>query len=297
MINKDFWLKRKILIIGSNGFVGTALLNFLKKMSCNVTTFSREKDESHLNYKKLNIAMSDTDIVINCAALDGNSEFKKKNSALILSENIDISSNILRIAQANKVEKIVLFSSAEIYSDAVAAPFAEGDDYNKFPDLNRDGYVLSKIFTEILAKKYEDDFGMNILILRPTNIFGPNDKKNGIIPTIYKKINENQELLIWGDGRQNRNFIFIEDLVNVIYKLIEVDAKGIFNVGSAEVLNINQLIDLMKKVLKKNCLVKYDKSINSKNRNINTDKLSKFVNYKYTPIETALKRIFYEKRT
>lgn len=292
MINKDFWLKSKILIIGSNGFVGSALLNFLRKMSCNVTTFSREKDESHLNYKKLSVAMSDTNIVINCAALDGNSEFKKKNSALILSENIDISSNILRIAQANKVEKVVLFSSAEIYSDAVAAPFAESDDYNKFPDLNRDGYVLSKIFTEILAKKYEDDFGMNILILRPTNIFGPNDKKNGIIPSIYRKITENQELLIWGDGKQKRNFIFIDDLVDVIYKLIEVDAKGILNVGSAEVLNINQLIDLMKKILKKNCVVKYDESINSKNRNIDTDKLSNLINYKYTPIETALKRVF-----
>lgn len=292
MKNDRFWSNKKILIVGASGFVGSSLFSSFQEKKCNVYKFSREKNDEHLNYEKLSHAMTGMDIVINCAALDGNSAFKKENSALILSENTAIASNVLNIAQKNRVNKVILFSSADIYSSELEAPFAEEDDFNRYPDLNRDGYVLSKIFTEILAKKYIDDFKMNILVLRPTNIFGLHDKKNGIIPTIYQKIMRGEQLVILGNGQQKRNFIYVNDLSKIVGLLIEKDAQGTINIGSSETVDINKLIEIISKLLNKKCEVKYIDTDDAKNRNLNIGKLMSLINYKFDPIEKAMAEMY-----
>lgn len=291
MKNSQFWLDKKILITGASGFIGNAFAKKLQAMSKNVVLFSRDGDGNGFDLNSLNKQMKNVDIVINCAGVDGNGQFKKSNSAFILGSNVNIIANVLESARLNNVGKIILFSSSEIYSKKAKVPFKEEDDYLKYPDLNTDGYVLSKIFTEILGKKYENNFDMDVLILRPTNIYGNGDKKDRVIPTIIGKIKNNETIEIWGDGKQKRNFLHIDDLVDNIIQLIEVNATGTYNLGSDDIYSILELLNIISLETKTKPRINYIKSIEQNDRYLNLNKIKKVIKIKNSNFRKNIRKL------
>ncbi len=238
----SFWKNKRILVTGADGFIGSrfieefAVLNvyavgsYLKSVQ---GTFENQEKIKRVQLdlldfsKVLSICKEERiDVILHCAALDGNIEFKMKNSARIMDENMRMVSNILNVARDLKIQDVMLMSSAEIYPPQAQSPIIEEDDYQKLFYYSENGYVLSKIFTEVLGRLYAKQFGMNVFLPRPTNAYGPGDKfdtsTNRVIPNMIQKVSRGEQIEIWGDGSQIRGFIYVNDLVKSILLMIEI---------------------------------------------------------------------------
>lgn len=288
MKKNKFWANKKVLVVGAKGFVGSRLTSALQERPCEVRTLSRSRNSVKINKNTLNKLMSGTDVVINCAAIDGNSQFKKDNSALICNNNVAIVSEILDSAHMLGVKKVVLLSSADIYSNTAKSPFTENDDFRKFPEYTESGYVLSKIFAEQLADQYSKTFGTNILIARPTNIYGVGDKNDRIIPSILSHVKNNSVIPVWGDGSQKRNFIYITDFIAILLALIEKDVQGPVNIGSPETATILDIVSIASKIYKQKPLVSFDLKKQQPNRVLSIRKLKKITDFSFTKLRQGM---------
>ena len=206
-MNENYWKNKIVAVTGGVGFIGSHFVEELAKIGAIVKCLyshqntnleylkkARGKIEfinlDILNQKELFKVCKKVNTIINCAAKDGNSEYKLKNGATILDLNIKIVSNILNCSLHNKIPNTVLISSAEIYPLTAKSPIKENDDYTKNFDNLDNGYVLSKRYTEILGKMYKKQYGLNIFLPRPTNTYGPRDNfenNSRIIPMLIKK--------------------------------------------------------------------------------------------------------------
>lgn len=304
----NYWRKKEVLITGANGFVGSHFVEDLCSMGAKVIgTYLSDRENCKFdgaNLLKIDLLDFDEllkqteampiDTIIHCASLDGNAEFKKKNSARIMDENSRMVSNILNFAKIRKVKNVVIMSSAEIYSHKADSPIIEEDDYLKYFEGGENGYVLSKIFSEVLGKLYAEQFKIKVFFPRPTNIYGPRDKFNAdstrVIPSMIYKVLHNQKLEIWGDGKQIRSFIYVKDLVKAILLMVELDKYRTLNIATKETISIVGLAKLIEKIAGKNSKIKLllDKPVGIRRRVLNNDKFKNLSDFTFIDVRSGI---------
>ncbi len=195
------------------------------------------------------------DTVVHCAALDGNAQFKREHSAEILDTNQRITANLLNCARDFGVAEVLMMSSSEIYSAPATsgAPTSEDDDFRKDMRLTDNGYALSKTFGEILADLHRKQFGTNVFVVRPANVYGPRDsfdrQRNRVIPSMLAKAEAGERIEIWGDGSQTRSFVHVADLVRASLRMVEAGKHRLLNIGTTEEISILELARLVTEVL------------------------------------------------
>lgn len=248
----SFWKNRNVLVTGAAGFVGSNAVDLLLKLHANVTALvSPQTSEDELEKKlgkniskvkllspnllnppETNISCKGIDTVMNFAAIDGGADFKKYHSAEIFSKNIRITLNMLESATKSKVKSFLLVSSSDIYTSRQENPITEDDPIEINWRNNVDGYKLAKWTSELAAKEFSNQYGMKIVIVRPSNLYGPRENfedksKIRFIPsTIRKAFLDKVPVILWGKGNQVRSFMYVEDFLKICCKLLE---KGIFN--------------------------------------------------------------------
>lgn len=298
-----FWKGKNVFVTGADGFVGSHFVNGLLSAGANVlgTSFvdsetrNNDFDTAHdsVQFIKINLLDFDTlwssvfdkniDTIIHCAALDGNAEFKAENSARIMDENSRMVSNVLNVAKKAGVPNVVLMSSAEVYASQAASPIIEEDDYQKYFAGGSNGYVLAKIFSEVLGKLYAKQFNMKVFFPRPTNIYGPRDKfdvqSNRVIPSMIYKILHDENVEIWGDGSQIRGFVYVKDLVHSILRMVESGKYQVMNIATSESISILDLAKLISNILKKEARITLlaDKPMGVKERILDNTKLQSII--------------------
>lgn len=308
-----FWGEKKVLVGGGLGFIGSHFVEELVKMGAYVVCPYVEQDQSKLTglglppskiklikanlikYDGLVKAGRGMDAIINCAAMDGNTEFKLNHAAQMMDINIRIASNILSIAKENNIKNVVLVSSAEVYSPRAKSPIKEEDDHQKYNDYTVNGYVLSKRYTEILGELYEHEYEMNVFLPRPANVYGPRDHfKEGsvrVIPSMIKSALSGKPIEIWGDGGQTRQFMYVKDLVHSVLKMVEKNKFHKMNIAGDETVSILQLAKLVCKIsgTGENVHLNLEKPSGAKNRVLNTKKLKSVVDFEFTPLGEGLR--------
>lgn len=311
-MKKNFWKKRRVLITGAGGFLGSHFLAGLKDNGVYVIgsdlKASRQKNIIKLDIldeKKLAsfCKKEKINIIIHCAALDGNAYFKKDNSARIITENIKMVANILQVAQEQPIKELVIFSSAEIYAYNTKSPLKEIDDYAKYPPLFNNSYATSKILIEMMANLYAQEFDLKILLPRPTNIYGPGDKiateSDRVIPSMISKVLSGQAIEIWGNGQQIRGFIYITDLVTAVLRLIESQNFSTINMAASESISIKNLAELITKLAGQKINIKFSQAKLSgvKKRIIDISKLNSLIAFKPISLANGLKKTinYYQK--
>jgi GDP-D-mannose 3',5'-epimerase len=200
------------------------------------------------------IAMRGIDHVYALAADMGGMGFISTHHAEILHNNALINLNTLEAARINKVSRYLYSSSACVYpeyrqTEADVTPLKEEDAYPANP---QDAYGWEKLVSEKLAEYYASDYGMATRIVRFHNIYGPygtydggREKAPAAMCRKVAKAESGGSIEVWGDGEQTRSFCHVDDCVEGIYRLMQSDYAEPLNLGTEELISINDLARLV----------------------------------------------------
>lgn len=196
--------------------------------------------------------------VYNLAADMGGMGFIENNKALCML-SVLINTHLLMSAREKTVDKFFFASSACVYAaDKQRTPDVEPlREKDAYPAMPEDGYGWEKLFSERMCRHFQEDFGLQTRIARYHNIYGPHGTWTGgrekAPAAICRKIAEaiitnTDTITIWGDGMQTRSFTYITDCISGTLRLTASDICDPINVGSDELVTVNQLVDLVEDI-------------------------------------------------
>jgi GDP-D-mannose 3',5'-epimerase len=203
-------------------------------------------------------ACRNASVVYNLAADMGGMGFIETHKAHCM-VSVLINTQMLIAAQQAGVERYLFSSSACVYPvdkqrSADVTPLREEDAYPAAPE---DGYGWEKLFSERMCRHFREDFGLATRVVRYHNVYGPHGTYTGgrekapaaiCRKVIEAKLGGRQEIEIWGDGQQTRSFAYIEDCLKATRLVMASNAVDPINVGSSELVTINQLVDLVERI-------------------------------------------------
>ena len=219
-----------------------------------------------------------------CAAVSSGAMVMQKNPMFHVDDNVLMNMNILKASSENKVKKFIFISSNTVYPVSKKAMSEKDVNYSLFNKYFNVGWM--KIFSEKICQMYKNK--MNILIVRPGNIFGPHDKfdlvRSKVVPSLIRKFEENKNVEVWGDGKDVKDFIYVVDFVTILLRLINMPFKFmILNVASGKSISLKKIIDFLSKIYKrdkKNIKFNFNKPTMIPVRRINIRKLKKLIKFK-----------------
>jgi nucleoside-diphosphate-sugar epimerase len=196
--------------------------------------------------------------VYNLAADMGGIGFIEHNKALCML-SVLINTHLLMASHKAGVEKYLFASSACVYradkqTDPNVTALKEEDAYPASPE---DGYGWEKLFSERMCRHFREDFGLHTCVARYHNVYGPHGTFDGgrekapaaiCRKAISAKLSGKHEIEIWGDGHQTRSFIYIDDCIKGTRLMVDRDIPGPLNIGSNELVSINQLVDIVEEI-------------------------------------------------
>lgn len=263
---------KKILVAGGGGFIGGWLVKELISQGNEViavdlkpiSEWSQVFTQAKNLTKDLSLlencleATKSVDEIYNLAADMGGMGFIEKNKAACML-SVLINTHLLMSAKVNNVSKFFFASSACVYNatkqSSTELPGLKEED--AYPAMPEDGYGWEKLFSERMCKHFYEDYGLEVRIARYHNIYGPEGTWDGgrekAPAALCRKIavakySSDKKIEIWGDGEQTRSFTFIEDCIKGSILLMESNVTEPLNVGSSEMVTINNLVDIIEKI-------------------------------------------------
>ena len=260
----------KILVTGGAGFIGKYLVEFLLKNNTvlvydNLSNSSQNDVDSLINmgaeFLRGDILdcdllcefAKDVDCIIHLAAKSDVGE-SVINPEITNKVNVDGTANVLQCCVTNKIKKIIFASSAAIY----------GDYKNKISDETMTNplspYGQSKLDAEKIIEKTCKEHNIDYINFRIFNVYGKGQNKQyaGVITKLFENISENKPFVIYGDGKQTRDFISIHDVVKAFDCALKSDKVGTYNIGTGKSVSINDLIKIISEVFGKKLNVTYE---------------------------------------
>jgi GDP-D-mannose 3', 5'-epimerase len=297
---------QKVVVCGAGGFIGGHLVKSLQRAGAseiravdikpldewyqktpgveNLSLDLKDKNDCYL-------ATDGVDAVFQLAADMGGMGFIENNRALCML-SVLVNTHMLMAAKDQGVKRFFYSSSACVYNaekqtnpDVVA--LKEEDAY---PAMAEDGYGWEKLFSERMCRHFEEDFGLQCRVARFHNVYGPygtwtggREKAPAAIcrKVIQAKLSGSHQIEIWGDGLQTRSFMYIDDCTKGVRAILESEIHEPVNLGSNELVTINQLVDIVEEIagveLKRNYNLSAPKGVNG--RNSDNTKINKYLGW------------------
>jgi len=260
----------KIYIAGHRGMVGSAMHRKLLAEGFNniVVRTSAELDLTNQQAVADFFAQEKPDYLFLAAAKVGGIVANNTYRADFIYLNLMIESNIIHQAYVNNVKKLMFFGSSCIYPKLAQQPLKE--DYLLTGELEytNEPYAIAKIAGIKLCESYRDQYGCNFISVMPTNLYGYGDNyhpnHSHVLPALIRRLHEAKEnnapfIEAWGTGTPLREFLFVDDLADACYLLMqEYNEKQFVNVGCGEDISIKDLIKVVKKVIGYGGEIKFD---------------------------------------
>jgi GDP-D-mannose 3',5'-epimerase len=268
-------MQLKAIVLGAGGFIGSHLVRRLKSEGYWVRGVDLKfpehsiteaddfiigdlRDISVVNY----VIIPEVDELYQLAADMGGAGyiFTGEHDADVMHNSAQINLNVARVSVEKRVKSLFYSSSACVYPehnqlDPLNPKCAEDTVYPAAPDSE---YGWEKLFSERLYMSYKRNYGLNVKIARYHNIYGPegawNNGKEKAPAALCRKVanaSPDGHIEIWGDGKQTRSFLFIDDCLDATTALVRSDLTGPYNIGSEEMIAINDFARLIMNVAKK----------------------------------------------
>ncbi|MDR0748576.1 MAG: NAD-dependent epimerase/dehydratase family protein [Tannerellaceae bacterium] len=267
-------MKKKIIVCGGGGFIGGHLVKIFLEQGHQVRAVDRKPQtawyQRHAGAENLTLnlqhldscmtALQGADECYNLAADMGGMGFIENNKALCML-SVLINTHLLVAARALGVSRFFYASSACVYAaykqTETENPGLKEED--AYPAMPEDGYGWEKLFSERMCRHFMEDFGITTRVARFHNVYGPfgtfdggREKAPAAIcrKIINAKLSGNHTIEIWGDGRQTRSFMYIDDCTKGIQAIMNSDIIEPINLGSDEMVSINKLVDIVEDIAK-----------------------------------------------
>ncbi|HUB58877.1 MAG TPA: NAD-dependent epimerase/dehydratase family protein [Candidatus Micrarchaeia archaeon] len=296
-------MTNRILVTGAGGFIGHHLVkrlktegNWVRGADIKLPEYeSSPADEFELldlrNYENCLLATREgIQQVYNLAADMGGIGYITAYLADISRNNILINANMLEAGRQNSVARFLFSSSACVYAQSKqkspeVTPLVEEDAYPADPEP---GYGWEKLFAEELCRYYRHDHRLATYMVRFHNVYGPlgtyDGGKEKAPAAISRKValaRTGDEIEIWGDGEQTRSFMYIDDCVEGLLRLMASDYHEPLNLGTDQLVTINELVDMVSAVADKKLVKRHDlsKPQGVRGRNSDNTRLNKILNW------------------
>ncbi|MGA2075428.1 MAG: NAD-dependent epimerase/dehydratase family protein [Terriglobia bacterium] len=279
----NFWRNRSVLLTGGCGFLGSYAAEELVAEGAQVTIVDnlqsgrleniksvRDRVEfvrADLRYRDVCEKVSaGFEVVLNFAGTAYGLEYSMKHHGEMLYSNLAIQSHMLEAARVNKVRSFLMVSSSCVYPDEAPIPTPEIDVLTGLPEPVNEGYGWAKRMAELQARYYHAEYGMGIGVCRPFNPYGDHyhwdGDKSHVLPSLVKRVLDGENpIVVWGTGRQRRNFLHARDTVRLMMMVTEryPCAKPV-NIGYDDDISIAELVSLICEVSGKRPEVAFDTS-------------------------------------
>lgn len=230
-------MKKKILITGSEGFIGSKLLQRLSKDYITKGYDIKSGDDLRDKYKLADLFQKENfDTVIHLAARAG-VRMGEEHPEEFISTNINGTLNLVNLAKKHDIKHFILFSSSSVYGEQ-PSPNKETDELQPIGV-----YGASKAMTETLVKSS----GVPYTIIRPFTVYGENGRLDQVIFKWVEQIKAGKEITVFGDGSSKRGYTYVQDLIDGVAQVVEIGAENeIYNLGGNEIISLSQLVELFK---------------------------------------------------
>jgi GDP-L-fucose synthase len=245
-------MKKKLLILGKTGMVGSSIIRLASKKYFNILSPSR-KELDLFDKKKVQtyFRKQKPDIIILAAARVGGIYANDNYSADFIYENILIQTNVISSAHEEQIKKLVFLASSCIYPKQSKQPIKEEYLLSGKLEETNESYAVAKISGIKMIEAFRRQYNDNFISVMPTNIYGINDNfhnmNSHVVPALILKfynavINNYNKVFLWGTGKAKRDLMYVDDLADaVLYIVNYYNKKELINIGSGEEISIKSL--------------------------------------------------------
>jgi GDP-D-mannose 3',5'-epimerase len=271
----------RVLVTGAGGFIGHHVVKYLVSegywvRGVDIKYPEYEPSAAHqfelLDLRRFDnclIATRGVDEVYHLAADMGGIGYITAYHAEIARNSAMINLHTLEAARLNAAKRFLFSSSACVYPQYLqkSADVANLREEDAYPAEPEEGYGTEKLFMEELCRYYREDYGFETRVVRFHNVYGPlgtyeggKEKAPAAICRKVASASDGDEIEVWGDGEQTRSFMHVDDCVEGIYRIMRSNYSHPLNLGTDELVTVNQLVDLVAEIASKHIVKRHDLS-------------------------------------
>ena len=245
-------MKKKLLILGKTGMVGSSILRLASKKYFNILSPSRkELDLFDKKTVQAYFRKQKPDIIILAAARVGGIYANDNYSADFIYENILIQTNVISSAHEEQIKKLVFLASSCIYPKQSKQPIKEEYLLSGKLEETNESYAVAKISGIKMIEAFRRQYNDNFISVMPTNIYGINDNfhnmNSHVVPALISRfynavIGKKDKVVLWGTGKAKRDLLYVDDLADAVLFIVNYyNKKELINIGSGEEISIKLL--------------------------------------------------------
>ena len=242
----------RILVTGGGGFVGSHLVERLEAAGHDVfVARSHDYDLTRWEDAERLFAAARPERVFHLAAEVGGIGANRANPGRYWYANLMMGAHVLELARQTEVEKLIVSGTVCAYPKFTPTPFSEDDLWNGYPEETNAPYGVAKKTLFVGGAAYREQYGLDAIFLLPANLYGPRDNfdlgSSHVIPALIRKMLENDgQVVLWGDGSPSREFLYVEDCVEGLLLAAErYDRPEPINLGTGVETTIRELAELI----------------------------------------------------